>query len=340
MKYRFGTIPDRRSLSSILSDQAFGPGEDGPSVEDDSAAYENFLKSGEEARRREEAAGVENVLGNLQSRGLARSGIALKDIVTLVLGPSSERAKALAAQFGLEQARRRSDVLESARGRAAADRSQRLGGRLSSILQSDQGDTSFGLGRQSGEYGILTSANEAAAADRRAQAERKGDRQNAVVGGIGSIIGGVLGGFCFHPTVKILMADGTRKKIGDVVLGEETKGGRVISRREAISADGYEYDGVIVTGSHSVNENGYWRHVEDSPVSKRLDGRVMRVVSIVTSDHRVWADGGMGVIEFADEAEHDQSARLGGNLTDVETLRELNYQENIKRGMKSLVEAK
>lgn len=112
--FQFGDTGLRGSLGS---DVAFGGNVDfgGPGIEDDSAAYDEFLRSSEASRAREESRGVENVLGNLQGRGLARSGIALKDIVNQVIGPSSERAGQMAAQFGLERARRRSDLLEGQR---------------------------------------------------------------------------------------------------------------------------------------------------------------------------------------------------------------------------------
>lgn len=319
----------RRSLSDILgSDEAFDT-----SIEQDDAAYDRYLQAGEAARRREEAAATEGVLNAAQSRGLARSGIALKDIVTQVLGPSMERSGQLAAQFGLERARRASETGEAARGR-----------RLSAILQGDaadigtdqqvlQGLQNFQQGKQQGAYGILQSREAGEAADARAAADRRSARQNAIIGSIGSVVGSL----CFHPDTEIHMVDGSKKKIKDVQLGEDTAGGKVLVKKESISDDMHIYEGVKVTGSHSVNENGTWKHVFDSKESKKLD-YVWRVVSIVTSDHRIYIDGFDKTIEFADEAEHDQSARLGGTMTDAETLRELNRQEQIKR--ETPVEAK
>lgn len=142
----------RRSINDILGDSAFqySQGPVGPSIEDDSAAYQNFLNAGEAQRSREENRATEGVLGGLQSRGLARSGIALKDIVNQVIGPSAERAQQMASQFGLEQARRRSDLLESERNAARSLNQQRLGGRLGAIMGSDQSDSQYDLANLGG----------------------------------------------------------------------------------------------------------------------------------------------------------------------------------------------
>lgn len=319
----------RRSLQDILSsDEAFDT-----SVEQDDAAFDRYLQAGEAARRREEDAATEQVLNSAQSRGLARSGIALKDIVTQVLGPSQERAGQLAAQFGLERARRASETGEAARGR-----------RLSAILQGDaadigqdqqilQGLQNFQQGKQQGSFGVLQSREQAKASSADAAAARKSARQNALIGGGAGIIGGILG-LCFHPDTEIHMADGSKKKIKDVQLGDDTAGGKVLVKKESIADDMHIYEGVKVTGSHSVNENGTWKHVVDSKESKKLDG-VWRIVSIVTSDHRIYIDGYDRTIEFGDEAENDNSARLGGTMTDAETLAELNRQEQEKVNAKA-----
>src|ERR1051325_131073 len=120
-----------RSLSDILKDQSmqYENGPVGPGLEDNTAAYKAALESGEAARRREEAFATDNVLSNLQGRGLAKSGIAVKDIISQVLGPSAERANSLAAQFGLAQAGDASRVLSEQRAQAAALNQARLGGR-------------------------------------------------------------------------------------------------------------------------------------------------------------------------------------------------------------------
>lgn len=173
-----------RKLSDILSEDAFNYSEDpvGPPIEDDSAAYDNFLRSGEAARTREEKRATDNIMEGLQSRGLARSGIALKDVIDQVLGPSTERAGNLAATFGLEQARRRSDLLEGARDRAGGLNSQKLGGRISSILGYDQGNLA------------MEQADRDAAMNARLMSQQnRAARRNALLSGASSGVGAYLG---------------------------------------------------------------------------------------------------------------------------------------------------
>lgn len=66
-----------------------------------SDAFDKYLQSTQAATQRGEQQSTQNVLDQLQGRGIADSGIALKDVVAQVLGPSLERQNNLAAQFGL-----------------------------------------------------------------------------------------------------------------------------------------------------------------------------------------------------------------------------------------------
>lgn len=141
----------------------------------------------------------------------------------------------------------------------------------------------------------------------------------AALGPLGGLAGGALGGaatkavqgigkslkkaFCFDAETPITMADGSIKKISEVELGDETKGGTVESVRKSITADGtrYNYQGVYVTGTHAVLENGLWKRVEDSTYGIPVDeGGV--VYSLATDRHRIYVNG----MVFADELEHDE----------------------------------
>lgn len=155
----------RRSLSEILSDESFDT-----SATDDGAAFDTALAAAEPQRRREEQEATDQVMENLNSRGLVRSGITLKDIVTQVLGPSTERSGQLAANFGLERARSANESREAARGR-----------RLSAILQSDQGDLSE-----------MIAEEDRVAREREAMANRRTSRQNALLSAGGGVLGSVL----------------------------------------------------------------------------------------------------------------------------------------------------
>lgn len=303
----------RRKISDILQDPSFNQGDAGPGIEDDEAAFNRFFAAGEGQRRREEGAATDQVLEGLQSRGLARSGIAIKDVISKVLGPSFERSERLASEGALEQARRRSDLLEAQRGRAGSLNQARLGGRISSILQQDQGD----IGMDQAILDLIAGREAGAAADRRASMDRRAARQNAVVGGIA----GIVGSLCFSPETMIRMGDGTEKRIDQLDLGEMTEGGKVLSIRIARAQDMGEYAGVSVTAKHAIRENGSWIRVEDSKSYMAIEGE-FDIVSLITSKHRIFINGRDGVIEFADEIEVDG----GDQMTNEESLAALNAQ--------------
>jgi hypothetical protein len=336
----FNPQPKKKRLSAALGgdpsfdglDAAYG-GSPAPSIDDTSAAYDTFLQSGEAARRREENAATDQVMEGLQGRGIAKSGIAIKDVISQVLGPSMERSSALAAQFGLEQAKNKSALDEAARGRAADTSNQILGGRLSSILQgqnitgqkdiatlnneAEGGRLSQTLGSQKElqtqgeaasmaellknlEYGTTQADLQRAREAQTASENRRAGRQNALVGALGGAAGSVASSFimCFSPETPIEMADGEQKRIEELWLGDETKGGRVESIRFSETQDLRDYKGVRVTGSHSVFEDGEWKRVRDSVHSPIIEGW-HEVVSIIVSGHRVHSNG----IVFDDELE-------------------------------------
>jgi len=172
-------------LAQMFQDPTFdfSDGPVGPSIEDDTAAYSNFLNAGEAARSREERRATEGILDSLQGRGLATSGISIKDVVEHVLGPSLERGSNLAAQFGLEQARRRSDLLESERNAARDINKARLGGRLGALFND-----------QNAYYEMQRIERRRQIEDQRAKEERSRRRKGALLGVVGGILGAAAGG--------------------------------------------------------------------------------------------------------------------------------------------------
>lgn len=135
----------------------------------------------------------------------------------------------------------------------------------------------------------------------------------AVAGGLGSI-------FCFAGDTLIDMADGSRVAIRFLMPRDKTKGGMVLSTRVAVSnGEIYNYNDVFVTGSHAVKENGVWIRVKDSKLAEKSMLHGTFIYSLVTSNHRIFSNG----IEFADEAEHDESE----NLTADQSLARLNEKE-------------
>ena len=123
-------------------------------------------------------------------------------------------------------------------------------------------------------------------------------------GGTGDLSGGRssssgeagYGGFCFDPNTPVQMADGSEKKIKDIQLGDETKGGEVTGVFQFKAADEiHNYKGVTVAGSHFVKEDGKFIMVKDSPIAVKIE-KIPVVYSLDTSGRRIFIKD----IEFAD----------------------------------------
>jgi hypothetical protein len=157
-----------------------------------------------------------------------------------------------------------------------------------------------------------------------ANANARKDRRAAIISaGLGALGSGLGVAFCFPPNTPVEMADGSRKSIKDLVLGDETKGGKVISVRFANGPDEiYSYKGVLVTGNHAVLEDGKWLRVKDSRLSECKAHDKGLVCSIATVSHRIYVGG----VEFADEFETD----YGTQISDADSLDLLNKLEQVR----------
>ena len=104
------------------------------------------------------------------------------------------------------------------------------------------------------------------------------------------------GGFCFDPNTLVQMANGSEKKIKDIQLGDQTKGGEVTGVFQFKASDEiHDYKGVTVAGSHYVKEDGKFIMVQDSPLSVKID-KIPIVYSLDTTGRRIFIND----IEFAD----------------------------------------
>jgi hypothetical protein len=121
----------------------------------------------------------------------------------------------------------------------------------------------------------------------------RGDRSGGRSSGSGE---SDYGGFCFDPNTPIQMADGSEKKIKDIQLGDDTKGGEVTGVFQFKAVDEiHDYKGVTVAGSHYVKEDGKFIMVKDSPLSVKID-KIPVVYSLDTTGRRIFINN----IEFAD----------------------------------------
>lgn len=122
--------------------------------------------------------------------------------------------------------------------------------------------------------------------------------------------------FCFHPDTLIEMKDGSHKRICDIQVYDDTRGGMVLGVTRGVGQGFYWYEGVVVTAKHAVREFGQWVRVENSQRAVSFPYLTEVVCNLTTSNHRIWSMG----IEFADEKETDQYESLDLN----QSLAELN----------------
>jgi len=131
-----------------------------------------------------------------------------------------------------------------------------------------------------------------------AQDKARGGQYDKNGGGSSNDDGGEggYGGFCFDPNTPVQMADGSEKKIKEIQLGDQTKGGEVTGVFQFKASDEiHDYKGVTVAGSHYVKEDGKFIMVQDSPISVKID-KIPVVYSLDTTGRRIFIKD----IEFAD----------------------------------------
>ena len=129
----------------------------------------------------------------------------------------------------------------------------------------------------------------------RESAPGRGDAGNPG-GSSGAMTDDNAGTFCFDPNTLVQMADGSKKKIKEIQLGDQTKGGEVTGVFQFKASDEiHDYKGVVVAGSHYVKEDGKFIMVQDSPISVKID-KIPVVYSLDTTGRRIFIND----IEFAD----------------------------------------
>ena len=83
--------------------------------------------------------------------------------------------------------------------------------------------------------------------------------------------GGGTGGGCFIAGTMITMADGSLKPVEQVDIGDTVSvGGKVFATGKFLIDNLYDYNGIQVSGTHMVKEDGAWTRVEDSRLGVSL----------------------------------------------------------------------
>lgn len=97
------------------------------------------------------------------------------------------------------------------------------------------------------------------------------------------------GAACFSGDMLVAMADGDRKPISEIKIGDETLlGGAVLQTITTLKNwpdDVYEYMGVVVTGTHAVLENDVFVRVKDSKKAKLSEAKPELVYNLTTKNH-------------------------------------------------------
>ena len=90
-------------------------------------------------------------------------------------------------------------------------------------------------------------------------------------GGSSSGSGGSGGGGCFIAGTMITMHDGSLKPVEQVDIGDTVSvGGKVFATGKFLIDNLYDYNGIQVSGTHMVKEDGAWTRVEDSRLGTSL----------------------------------------------------------------------
>jgi hypothetical protein len=134
----------------------------------------------------------------------------------------------------------------------------------------------------------------------------------AIIGGTAyaGSTGGMGSAFCFHPETKISLEGGVTKKIDEISLNDKlVDGSTVISTmkfKTEPDTELYNIDGVIVSGSHIIYQNGVAQLVKDLFSGKRFKGEMPKeVFCINTSSHIIPVVGEKQSWVYADWEELD-----------------------------------
>ena len=118
---------------------------------------------------------------------------------------------------------------------------------------------------------------------------------------------------CFLAGTMISMADGTKKEVEKIDLGDVVKvGGKVFATGKFLTEDLHDYKGIKVSGSHMVNENNKWIRVADSKYSKLVDNNEHTVYVFGSENRRIVVDN----ILFTDYFEVYEQEKLIENEND------------------------
>jgi hypothetical protein len=120
---------------------------------------------------------------------------------------------------------------------------------------------------------------------------------------------------CFSPDTKVIMADGTRKIISELMIGEQLYGynnyveGIVKSKLNRNNL--YKINEIIVTGDHPVFYRGKWIKARQHPFSKKtVTNKFKYMYCLITSERLIYTNNDI----FTDYIETDKHTLYNKNL--------------------------
>jgi len=123
--------------------------------------------------------------------------------------------------------------------------------------------------------------------------------------------GGGGSGGCFVKGTPITMADGSTKPVEQVDLGDEiAEGGKVFAAGRFLTEELHDYEGIKVSGSHMVNEDGSWVRVRDSEKGKPL-GDDEHTVYVFGAENRRILIKGILFTDYFEVKEQNKLATIG-----------------------------
>ena len=126
-------------------------------------------------------------------------------------------------------------------------------------------------------------------------------------GGSSSGGGGSGGGGCFIAGTMITMYDGSLKPVEQVDIGDTVSvGGKVFATGKFLINNLYDYNGIQVSGTHMVKEDGAWTRVEDSRMGVSLGDDEVIVYVFGNENRRII----INTTEFTDYFELSEQQEL------------------------------
>ena len=132
--------------------------------------------------------------------------------------------------------------------------------------------------------------------------------------GVSGAPSGSGGGGCFIAGTMISMADGSLKPVEQVDIGDVVSvGGKVFATGKFLIDNLYDYNGIKVSGTHMVKEDGAWIRVEDSRIGKSLGNDEVIVYVFGNENRRIVING----TEFTDYFELSEQQELINHGEDI-----------------------